>query len=394
MSVSDRDDGLDFSLVRGGPFFKLQRALGLVSGRGLGAPRRTLALVAFTWLPVAGGALAIGRALPGAAGESLLQHFGVHVRCLLALPLLLGAAAFADRWLPALLRYFVDSGLVSGSEQAGFRDAVRAAERLRDSRWGDLALITLVVVLTFANLNAPLFAHEVAWAVTEQGGTEQLALAGYWYLLVSRPITLLLVLTWLWRIAVLYVLFRGIARLDLQLVAIHPDRAAGLGFLDLLPPIVAPVALAFSAVIAAQLAHEVLYHGVHVSSLQPVAAAWLVVALVVFLSPLLPFALRLARMRRAERLRYGDLLGEHGRLFAARWFARAPGDESLLGAQDISAATDAVALYQAVETLRPMPFGLRGVLPLAAAILLPWVPVFAIEIPLKDLLLRILKGLL
>lgn len=394
MRVSQAGDDLDFSLVRGGPFFRILRALRLVPASGFGVRRRIVFFVALTWLPVAVGALAIGRFFPSAGGESLLQHFGVQARCLVALPLLLAAEALADRLLPALLRYFVESDLVSSAQQGGFHEALRAAERLRDSRWGELSIVALVIALTFATLSAPLFAHEVAWAVREQAGSERLAFAGIWYLVVSRPIFLLFALRWLWRIAVLYVLFRGIARLDLQLVAIHPDRAAGLGFLDLVPRLTAPVALALSAVIAGQLAHEVLYHDVRVSSLQPVAVAWLAITLAIFLSPLLPFTLKLARMRRTERLRYGDLLGEHGRMFAVRWFARGRGDDSLLGVQDISAATDALALYQAVETLRPFPFGVRGLVPLAAAILLPLIPVFAIEIPLKDLLLRIAKGLL
>ena len=392
--MSQAGDGLDFSLVRGGPFFRILRALRLVPASGFGVRRRIISFVALTWLPVAVGALAIGRFFPSSGGESLLQHFGVQVRCLVALPLLLTAEALADRLLPALLRYFVESDLVSSAQQPGFQEALRAAERLRDSRWGELSIVALVIGVTFAALSAPLLAHEVAWAVAERAGSEQLAFAGIWYLVVSRPVFLLFALRWLWRIAVLYVLFRGIARLDLQLVAIHPDRAAGLGFLDLLPRLTAPVALAFSAVIAGQLAHEVLYHDVRVSTLQPLAVAWLAIGLAVFLSPLLPFTLKLGRMRRMERLRYGDLLGEHGRMFATRWFGRGRGDQGLLGVQDISAATDALALYQAVETLRPFPFGVRGVVPLAAAILLPLVPVFAIEIPLKDLVLRIVKTLL
>jgi hypothetical protein len=393
-SGAESADGFDFSLVRGGPLYRVQRALRLIPDDGLGVRQRILVFVALTWLPVVLGAIATGRAFGAEIGEPLWQHFGVHARGLVGIPLLLVAEGIADRLVPALLRYFVTSGLIAPSGEEPFREALHAAARLRDSRWGALFVIGVALIATAGNLSAPLLAHEVAWAVTPSAAGERVGLAGLWYLFISRPLILLLLLTWLWRIVVLYALFQRIAQLDLQLVPSHPDRAAGLGFFDHVPLLMTPVALALSAVLASQLAHEVLYHGVHVDTLRPVAAAWLIVALVIFLLPLFPFCWQLTRMRRSARLRYGDLLGQHGRLFEARWLTGSRSDESLLGAQDISAATDAIALYGAVESLRTVPFGLRGVAPLAAAVLLPLVPVFAIEIPIKDLLLRILKGLI
>jgi hypothetical protein len=383
-----------FSLVHGGPLYGAQRALGLIPDHGLGVRRRILVFVALSWLPVAIGAIAIGRAFGADTAEPLSHHFAVHARCLVAIPLLLVAELFAERWLPVLLHYFVESGLVPASEHAGFRDALRAAAKVRDSGWGQLLVIGVTLSSVVGSLTGALFAHEVVWAVSGTGASERLAFAGAWYLLVSRPLFLMLVLIWIWRIAVLCVLFRRIARLDLQLVAIHPDRAAGLGFLDVLPQVAAPVTLALSAVLASQLAHEVLYHGMHVSSLRPLMIAWVVITTAGLLLPLLPFCQLLTRMRRTARLRYGDLFGDHGRLFEARWISRARSNEQLLGAQEISAATDAIALYQAVETLRPMPFGLRSLAPLLAAAALPMLPVFAIEIPIKDLLMRIAKALI
>lgn len=385
------DDGFDFSLVRGGPLYGALRALRLVSGDGLSVRRRILIFVAVSWLPVAAGAIAIGRAVGGDAAEPLWQHFGVHARCLVAIPLLLAAELLAERWVPVLVRYFVESGLVPESEHAGFRDALRAAARLRDSGWGQLLVIGVALTAAVGSFSGALFAHEVVWAVSGEG--DRLAFAGAWYLLISRPLFLMLALIWLWRIAVLCVLFGRIAHLDLRLVAIHPDRAAGLGFLDVMPQVAAPVVLALSAVLAGQLAHEVMYHGMRVNSLRPLMIAWVLIATAALLLPLLPFCQLLTRMRRTARLRYGDLLGDHGRLFERRWIGPARPSEQLLGAQEISAATDALALYQSVETLRPVPFGLRSIAPLVMAALLPMLPVLAIEIPIKDLLLRIAKAL-
>ncbi len=98
-------------------------------------------------------------------------------------------------------------------------------------------------------------------------------------------------------------------------------------------------------------------------------------------------------MRREARLRYGALLGRHGHQFDARWLGQGAGGEGLLGAGEIGAAADALALYDSVAKLRPFPGGLRGLIPLAAAAMIPFVPVIAIEIPLKDLVLKLLSAL-
>ena len=79
---------VDLSLVRGDALLHLQRAIGLVPRDGLGVGRRALALALVTWAPIAIFALLRDRALPGSVDEPLLNHFGVHVRCLVAIPLL------------------------------------------------------------------------------------------------------------------------------------------------------------------------------------------------------------------------------------------------------------------------------------------------------------------
>src|SRR5213594_266184 len=103
---------LSFSLVLGDPWFHLQRAIGLIPSTGLGIVRRCVALALITWLPIAIWAVLWHRAFPGEVAEPLLQHFGVHVRCLLAIPLLVGAELLGDLLPQRLVPYFVTSGLV------------------------------------------------------------------------------------------------------------------------------------------------------------------------------------------------------------------------------------------------------------------------------------------
>ena len=85
-----------FSLVQGGPPYHIQQRLGLIPGRGLGVPRRMLFFILLTWAPIMIWAIVNQRLYPGIATEPLLQHFGVHVRCLVAIPLFIAAEAVVE----------------------------------------------------------------------------------------------------------------------------------------------------------------------------------------------------------------------------------------------------------------------------------------------------------
>jgi hypothetical protein len=72
-------------------------------------------------------------------------------------------------------------------------------------------------------------------------------------------------------------------------------------------------------VLSARWGHDVLYHQLPVASLRLPAALFVVLALVLFLGPLLAFTPRLAALKRESLLAYGALVGWHGRLVHQRW---------------------------------------------------------------------------
>lgn len=387
---SPNAEGLEFSLIRGGALYRLQERLGLIPPGGLGIARRALLFAAIAWLPVAIGALLAGRALPGQVGEPLLVHYGIHARALVAIPLFVIAQGSADRVLGMLLRYFLTSGVVDAAGAPAFREALRASERLRDSLRGTLVVLG-VVGLAVLGAASGFERDELAWAASNEPRPPALSFAAGYYLAVSRPLFAGLLAAWVWRVFLLFDLLRRISRLELRLVATHPDHAAGVGFLERLPAVLMPVVFGLSVVIAARLGHSSVHHGEHLQQMQPIIGAWVVVAILLFLLPLLPFVLRLARLRRQALLDYGALVGRHGRLFEQRWLAADGSDEALLVAPEISAAADAQAVYASAAAVRPLPATLRDVIPYALVITLPFLPVIALEVPLKEVLMRLVS---
>jgi hypothetical protein len=154
------------------------------------------------------------------------------------------------------------------------------------------------------------------------------------------------------------------------------------------------VVFAMSAVLASRFGHDVMYHEVHVKTLYPMMIAAVVVSLILFLAPLLLWAPLLGATKRRALLEYGALVGEHGRLVRKRWIQRKPiDDDALLGAQEIGPVADTISLYEAVRKMRAAPIGRSSLLMIALAAAVPMLPVLAIEIPIRQLLLKLVTTL-
>ena len=65
----------------------------------------------------------------------------------------------------------------------------------------------------------------------------------------------------------------------------------------------------------------------------------------------------------------------------------------LLSAPEIGPVADAISLYDAVARSRTIPIGKRSVIAIAIPAALPLLAVFAIEVPVKELLLKLLTTL-
>jgi hypothetical protein len=388
------EQSFSFPLVRGDPPFRLQRRLGLIPPDGLGLVRRAVFWSMLGWLPIVLWAAYVNRALPGVVPEPLLAHFGIHSRLLFAVPLLILAEGPANALTARLLPQLVHAGIVSPEALGSFRSALAATARLRDSTlpW----IVILGVVVTFTTTSEVIHhAHEIDWASETAAAGTGTGFGGLWYLYVGRTIYLTLVLAWLWRIALLAVLFWRIARLPLSIVPTHPDRTGGIGFVEWLPTAFAPVVLAVGIVMASRWAHDAVYHGLALQSLRVEMIAFVLACVVLFLLPLLAFAGPLKRAKRRALLEYGALVGRHGRLVRERWIeGRQLHDDAVLNAPELGPVADTAALFDTVKSMRTVPVGKVAVLPIAAAAVAPMVAVMALQMPVKDLALTLLKALI
>ena len=387
---SDVETGGAFSPVENELPLRWYRRLKLVPANGLGTGRRAVFLALLTWLPIVVWAATVGRLVTSEIGEPLLQHFGIHVRCLLAIPLLILAESAMDTTARRLLPQFLASGVIGPGQRTAFEQVSVDVSRLRDSSlpWA----LVLGVALGWSLADQPdLHTDAMSWALDAD---QKLGFGGWWFAYVARPIFLALVLSWAWRLLLVVTWFWRVGRLGLSLVPTHPDRTGGMAFVEKLPGAFSMVTIALSATIASRWAHEVAYHGQALASYKLPAAAFVILWTLFLLLPLLALVPALAATRGRAIPAYAALVGEQGRLVHRRWILREPvADTDLLEAPGIGPVADAAAMYEAVTKMRIAPIGKPSLVRILVPMVLPLLVVAAMRIPLKELLLKLLKAL-
>jgi hypothetical protein len=379
-----------FSTVENEPPLRWQRLLHLAPATGLGTGRRALIYALLAALPIFIWAAATGHLWYDESGERLMQHYGVVVRCLVAIPLFILAEGSLHKASLRLVPHFEDSGLIPPGEQGRFAQILRDTRRWRDS---SLPWIVVLAAALGRSMSDSLDRHGdvMAWAFESDGS---LGFGGWWYAYVVRTLFLALLLGWLWRLILLTSLLFRIGRLKLSLVPTHPDRVGGLGFIEALPGAFSMVALAISAVLASHWAHDIVHHDATLNSLKLLALGFVVLWSLLLLAPLLALAPPLAAAKRDALPAYARLVGEQGRLVHRRWILRENiGDAPLLDAPEVGPVTDANAMYDAVKAMRPFPISKRSVTAILVPLVLPLLAMAALQIPLKDLLVKLLKTL-
>ena len=129
MNTAQIPESEDFSLVLGGPVFQLFRKAHM-TGDGLElVRRRVLAIALFTWLPLLVLSLVGGQAINQAIGIPFLHDIEVHVRFLVALPVLIGAELIIHRRISPLMRRFTERQIVRAEDLPQFNAALTSALR-------------------------------------------------------------------------------------------------------------------------------------------------------------------------------------------------------------------------------------------------------------------------
>jgi hypothetical protein len=386
-------DPYDFSVTLGGPLYQLVRRAHL-SGDALDlVHRRVIVISLFAWLPLLILSMLGGRAWGGAVRVPFLTDIEVHVRFLVALPLLLVAELVVHQRMRPVVRQFLERGLIPGVSRARFDAALPSALRLRNSVVAELLLVALVYLVgvlylwpNYVALNVP------TWYAVPVGGGRQLSPAGWWFLYVSLPLFQFMLFRWYFRLFIWIRFLWQVARCELSLVPTHPDHAGGLGFLSSTVAAFAPLLAAHGAGLAGLIANQIFFHGAKLPDFKLELVVVVAFLLLVVLGPLLLFVPQLSKARRVGLREYGTLAQRYVREFDNKWLrGGAPADEPLVGSADLQSLADMSNSFEVVRSMSLVPFTRSTVVQLAVITLLPVAPLLLTMVSLEELLGQLLK---
>jgi hypothetical protein len=384
----------DNELFDGGPPRRLETVLRLVKPDKPKTIARAVLISMLAWAPLILLASIQSRAIGQDKLTDLLFDFAVHARYLIAVPLFIMAESFTLSTLGRTVRHFVEAELIRESDRPRFESIAVSTRQLLNSKLAEISVILLAYSVSVVLIRVISLETIPAWHMMTM---EHLSFswAGWWHILVSIPLFLILFLGWLWRLFLWAVLLWRVSRLDLHLVPAHPDLSGGLQFVGSSLRAFPLLSFALGAAVAGGVANRVVHQGMHLIDFKYIIATLVVVILILFVAPLMAFTRTILRARRRGIFEYGALAGAVGRQMEGKWLKSGGGvDEGALDVQHFSATTDLYQVVSNVYQIKSVPLDLQDLVAVVVAVLLPFVPVLLYEIPLNVIVPDLMKLLL
>jgi hypothetical protein len=384
----------DFSLVLGGPLYQLLLRSRLIRPPFGNLGWRIGVITALAWLPlvpltVLGGRFAGGVRVP------FLYDFEAHSRLLFSLPLMVLAEVVVFMRMRGIAAQFLERHIITGDVRSDFDRVLSSVIRLRNSIAVELALLIFVILAGPFFWRGIIALRSDTWYASITGAGTEATPAGRWYAFVSVPIFQFVLLRWYYRIMIwCYFLFR-MARLELNLVPLHPDRCCGLGFLGNVVFAFAPLLMAHTGIVTGFVANRILHEGASLPDFKFELLAVTVFLLVIALGPLCLFIPKLNAARLAGLRTYGRLASDYVVGFAGKWSrGAAPDSEPLLGSADIQSLADLDSSFAVVREMKIVPFGKETIVRFLVIIALPLTPLAFTMFSAEELVKRLITVLL
>jgi hypothetical protein len=380
----------EFSVVLGGPTFQFLRRAHMGGDHMELLYRRLIVITLFAWLPLC--LLAILGSLTSSAGRlSFFHDVEVHVRFLVALPILIAAEVVVHSRLRPIARRFVERRIIVPADLPRFHRALDSAIGLRNSVPLELGLLALVYIFGLWFWHSR-FSIDVSTWYARPGGRWHLTPAGVWYVFISIPLLQFILLRWYLRFFIFYRFLWQVSRMPLNLIPTHPDRAGGIGFVGASAYALSPIVLGQGAMLAGLIASRVLYQGENLMSFKLQALGFVAFFVSVILGPLVMFTPQMSQAKRKGSAEYGLFASRYVEGFHDKWVAGNAGDsKELLGTADVQSLADLGNSYDAVREMRLVPFGLQDITRLAAVAAAPIVPLLLTVWTPEEVIMQVLK---
>ena len=392
---------IQFSLFEGDWVNRLFASIGVGGRRARDLAARCLILVGLTWVPLAVLAF-LGGVGKGPGGENFFKDIAAYMQLLLGLPLFVVAERIVSVHTREAAIQFVSTGAIRHQDATRLNKFHGTIQRLRKSITSDLVCVAIAYFLSVMTILPMIDDEKQTWhAYIPEGGIhEVLSAAGWWELLIALPLLNYWWLRWIWKIMLWsWYLFR-LSRFRLRLLASHPDRTGGIGFLSDVQTRFGLVILAYGITnVASTIAYKMAFEGATLAdhSVWGPLVGFVIGAPLLFTIPLFMFTKQLHRAKKRAVERYHRRAIERAIAFEQKWLERrshgkhdAPGEAELIGLSNLN------AVYDHIRKMRVVPFDARSFLELTmqtVGSLLPILPYLGIPEPNLKMLESLYKAI-
>jgi hypothetical protein len=391
LSVGGFLQEIEFSLAGGSALINRLRRLGPFRWIPQKLNYQIVLAVLIAWAPLLIFTARDGLALGKKVQIPFLLDVVQYARFLVALPCAIALGKFVNPRLRSVLTSFLGGGIVTAKDFPCFENAISRARVLTSSMIAELVILAFVYCYTSLGLHRDVSTGISSWHLRHGVQTA----ADWWFLWVSMPLFLFGWFLWAWRLGVWsYLLFR-ISRLDLRVVATHPDRAGGLNFVHVGMRRFSVLVFAISSILSASIAEEILFNGASLHSYELELALFFLICVAVILGPLMVFTPTLSRSKLEYWGKYGPLASAYVQGFDEKWILQTGySHESLLGSPDIQSLADLRNSYAGIAEMRTLLPNRTTVSILAIAYVVPVLPLLASVISLRRVLSEVFALLL
>jgi hypothetical protein len=374
------------AVIYGGPLFHWLTKLGV--GHAGGRTKFVCLLYAVaTWGVMAILAIAQGVFLNSSLTIPFAFDISDACRFLIVGPILIGAEPIIEPWLKNVVHQF--RALTPHTEHDQFDAHVASVRKLRDLWYVEVLIVLFSLLRPHLDPSIAFLNDVPSWQFI--GG--QQSYAQIYCNFVAKPLMGCLWLRWLWKYVVWSLLLCRIANLNLRLIATHPDDMAGLGFVGVGQAKFSILVVALSVLVASGDADRIVFEHANFLAARWIILCVVILALIIFMTPLLAFTPKLIEAKRRGLFEYGKLAQEYVDAFDDKWIERrVECDEHLLGHNDISTLADMENAYGIVQRMKIFLIDRGLLMTFVLSALIPFAPLALSLVSFEDLVDRIFKN--
>lgn len=380
----------DLSLFVNGPLYRFYLLTGLATDQLKLYKRRIIIICMFVWLPLFTFTI-FDRVIYTSVTIPFIFDIDVHIRFLIALPLLIYGEVVANAWLKIIEKKLLENNIILEKDRNNFNSVIQSTMQSTNSYIVEIVLIIFVLFVGYHISNEYMPVNVSTWYSSIVDGHVKLRLAGFWYAFISLPVFQFLLLRWYYRLILWYQFLWQVSRLRLQLNSLHPDRAGGLGFLNLSIYALSPFLLAHSVLLSGMIFNRIWNAHFQLMQFQ-YDVIWIICLLVLLpLIPLLFFSFILAETKRMGTLKYGTFSQYYVNNFRRKWLDDMQKDEAILGTPDIQSLSDLGNSFDVSKKMRIAPFNWSDVVQILILICLPLLPLAFLNMPIEKIITQVIK---